>query len=57
MHRYRLYYDGDVRRVCDEPSADNPAAFASAVNQPNEGDLRDATGHKLELFSVGVCIF
>lgn len=57
MHRYRLYYDGDVRRVCDEPSADNTAAFASAVNQPNEGDLRDMTGHTRSSFPWGSVYF
>lgn len=49
MHRYRLYYDGDVRRVCALqtrlPSADNTGALAPAVKQRNEGDLRDVTGH------------
>lgn len=50
LHCYRLYYNGDVRRVCGEPSADNTAAPASAVNQPNEGDLRDLTGHTQSSF-------
>lgn len=44
-----LYYDGDVRRICSLqtrlPSADNTGALASAVKQPNEGNLRAMAGH------------